>query len=113
MDSPLGPIMTDMFMSNIELKLNQFLTNKSSLRFEIDIVFRKPSTLKCLFLPLQLIYRISCKDYDKHYYDETRREKSIRMDEHQADIRNWKQKSLVAQHVNQDNYTFGFNNVKY
>ena len=77
---------------------------------EINIAFKKTTKIKRIFLPIQkgqdslkkekkVVYKISCKDCDNLYIGETSREKSIRMKEHQKDIRKFSDKSHTAKHV--------------
>ena len=86
---------------------------------QINIAFKKTTTIKRLFLPIQkgqdsskkekkVVYKISCKDCDNLYIGETCREKSVRMKEHQKDIRNFSDKSHIAKHVIDHKHSFDF-----
>jgi hypothetical protein len=86
---------------------------------EINVCFRKTFTIKNIFLPIQkgpdelkknkkLVYKIPCLNCDKCYIGETKREKEIRMKEHQADIQKHKQCSNVAKHANENKHSFNF-----
>ena len=90
---------------------------------QVNIAVKKTFTLKSVFLPKQkgkdqdkmnkkLIYRIPCNNCDQYYYGETGREKTIRMKEHQANIKKLKDTSELVQHILKTKYTFDFNNVE-
>ncbi|CAF4501415.1 unnamed protein product, partial [Didymodactylos carnosus] len=90
---------------------------------QLNIAYKKFKTLKSIFLPLQkgkddsrlnkkLVYKIQCKNCDLSYIGETAREKQIRMNEHQYDIRNDKITSAVAQHANTHSHSFDFQTVE-
>lgn len=90
---------------------------------QINIAFRKSLTLKRIFLPIQkgkdttnnetkVVYKISCQDCNHFYIGETCRSKSVRMKEHQKDIKNSSENSHVAKHSNEKKHSFDFANVE-
>lgn len=67
---------------------------------KVNTCFKKALTLKNIFLPIQkgldetkknkkLVYKISCLDCDKCYVGETSREKTTRIKEHEAYVKNF------------------------
>ena len=90
---------------------------------DLHLAFKKQNTLKQTFLPLQkgmdeskkdknVVYKIPCRDCDLAYIGETSRNRSTRMKEHKADIKNNKATSDLAKHVNTLKHTADFTNIE-
>jgi arginyl-tRNA--protein-N-Asp/Glu arginylyltransferase len=56
----------------------------------------------------KLVYKIQCTNCEKCYIGETNREKSIRLKEHQKDIKKSSDKSNIAKHANDHKHAFNF-----
>ncbi|CAF1604706.1 unnamed protein product [Didymodactylos carnosus] len=89
----------------------------------LNFAFRKHSTIKSVFLSLQkgqdpekrmkkLVYKINCKNCDKHYFSETGRTRSKRMTDHKRAIRNNDESSKLAKHVYANNHTVDIDKVE-
>lgn len=90
---------------------------------DLHLAFKKQNTLKQTFLPLQkgsdeskknkdIVYKIPCKDCDLVYIGETARDRSTRMKEHKADIKNNKATSDIAKHMNNQEHAADFTNIE-
>jgi len=58
-----------------------------------------------------LVYRIKCNNCTKNYIGETGRELHVRLNEHQRNVRNEDENSLLFQHVDNTGHNFDFRNV--
>ena len=90
---------------------------------DLHLAFKKQNTLKQTLLPLQkgmdeskknknVAYKIPCRDCDLAYIGETSRNRSTRMKEHKADIKNNKATSDIAKHMNTLKHTADFTNIE-
>ena len=90
---------------------------------DIIVAFKKTNTIKSMFLPIQkgteeekankkLVYNIQCKNRDYSYCEETNRELSTRLKEHQEDTRKQKDTSKIAEHMYKNKHTMDFENAE-
>eukprot|EP00061_Rhincodon_typus_P005981 g26136.t1 len=59
-----------------------------------------------------VIYKIPCKDCNKHYTGQTGRELATRIHEHQLATKRHDQYSLVSIHTDQENHQFDWDKIR-
>eukprot|EP00061_Rhincodon_typus_P017311 g45949.t1 len=60
----------------------------------------------------KVIYKILCRDCEKHYIGQTGRKLTISVHEHQLATRRHDQYSLISIHMDKENYQFDWDNTK-
>eukprot|EP00061_Rhincodon_typus_P009830 g33630.t1 len=59
-----------------------------------------------------VIYKIPCRDYEKHYIRKTGRKVTTRVHEHQLATKRHDQYSLISIHLDKENHKFDWDNTK-
>lgn len=97
-------------------------TGKLLKEFNIRLSNKSRNTLRSKLsklkdsIPIQnrtnVVYKINCKNCTKKYIGETGRELNIRLKEHQRNINNLEENSLIYQHARNFGHQFDFTNVE-
>eukprot|EP00061_Rhincodon_typus_P014590 g41700.t1 len=59
----------------------------------------------------KVIYKIPCKDCEKHYIGQTGRKLATRIHEHQLATKRHNQYSLISNHMDKENHQFDWDNI--
>ncbi|CAF0778504.1 unnamed protein product [Didymodactylos carnosus] len=89
---------------------------------DLKIAYKKTMILKSIFLPIQkgldeskkmknIVYCIPCKNCDRKYFEETSRDRNIRIKGHRYDVSKQAPNSKIAQHVREKKHVMNFNNT--